>query len=598
MPFSRDPKGSAFIGCSRIAAAYLALSITLLYAPSAQAQIGPTSIVNSPHNLSASGPGKIKATSEQEVCIFCHTPHNAAPVQPLWNRDLPVNAYKVYSSSSLVSTPGQPTGSSKLCLSCHDGTIALGTVLSSNLPLTMANGVITLPPGATNLGTDLSGDHPISFTYDSNLAVKNGNLVDPGALPTQVKLESGQLQCASCHNPHDDSLGNFLVMSNTNSQLCNSCHLLSGEATVTGHNQCIDCHQEHNAPSGALLLTQATVTATCAVCHGNSIPTASASAATLTPGATLVYGGSMIDGPDPSLPSLARAGVNVTADLNKMSRHNADVPSALGNLMPKTAIQGPTDLVNCADCHEPHSIKSGIAMPPNIAPALGKASGVTIAGAITVRAKYEYEVCFKCHGTENSDRPFLTRKAVQTNIRLEFAPTAVSFHPVTSPGRGRDVPSLNPGLTTASVIYCTDCHNSDTGRKSGGAGPDGPHGSNIPPLLIANYDTIDGASESSVAYALCYRCHQRASILNNESFSLHRSHIVNDRTPCSACHDAHGISSAQGTFTDNAHLINFDTTIVFPDPITKRLEYRTFGPRSGQCTLLCHGKDHSGLNYP
>lgn len=583
---------------SKAMLAILALMMTVFDPSAGRAQVGPTSIVNSPHNLSASGPGKIKSTNEQEVCVFCHTPHNAAPIQPLWNRDLPVNAYKVYSSSSLVATPGQPTGSSKLCLSCHDGTIALGSVLSSNQPLTMANGVMTLPPGATNLGTDLSGDHPISFTYDSNLATKNGNLVDPGALPTQVKLESGQLQCASCHDPHNDSLGNFLVMSNGNSQLCTSCHLLSGEATVTGHTQCADCHQEHNAPSGALLLTQATVTATCAVCHGNSIPSATASAAPLIPGVTPVFGGGVIDAPDPSVPSPLNIGVNVTNDLNKLSRHNADVRPAFGSLMPKTAIQGASDLVNCADCHEPHTIRNGIASVPNIAPSLGKASGLTIAGSVTVRAKYEYEVCFKCHGNDSSDRPFLTRKAVQTNIRMEFVPTAVSFHPVTASGRGRDVPSLIPGLTTGSLIYCTDCHNSDTGRKAGGAGPDGPHGSNIPPLLIANYDTIDGTSESSVAYALCYRCHQRPSILNNQSFSGHRNHIVNDRTPCSVCHDAHGISAAQGTFTDNAHLINFDTTVVFPDPITKRLEYQTAGPRSGQCYLLCHGKDHSGLKYP
>jgi len=582
---------------STLILAILALSITGFDPSPGLAQVAPTSVLNSPHNLSASGPGKIKATNEQEVCIFCHTPHNASPVQPLWNRDLPVSAYKVYSSSSLVATPGQPTGSSKLCLSCHDGTIALGSVLSSNQPLVMANGVITLPPGATNLGTDLSGDHPISFTYDSNLAVKNGNLIDPGALPTQVKLENGQLQCASCHDPHDDSRGSFLVMSNTNSQLCNSCHLLSGEAAVTGHDQCSDCHQQHNAPSGALLLTQATVTATCAQCHGSSIP-AITSAAAMVPGATHIFDGSVIDGPDPSLPRLVRAGVNVSNELNKISRHNADAPITFGSLMPNTAGRGTTDLVNCANCHEPHSMRSGIALAPNIAPALGRATGLTIAGAVTVRAKYEYEVCFKCHGNDSSDRPYITRKAFQTNIRMEFVPTAVSFHPVTSPGRGRDVPSLTPGLTTASLIYCTDCHNSDTGRKSGGAGPDGPHGSNIPPLLLANYDTIDGVSESSVAYALCYRCHQRSSILNNESFSAHRQHIVNDRTPCSVCHDAHGISTAQGTFTNNGHLINFDTTVVFPDPITKRLEYRSAGPRSGQCYLLCHGKDHSGINYP
>src|SRR5829696_8305601 len=88
---------------------------------------GQNSVVNSAHNLSATGPGTIRATNEQQVCIFCHTPHNASPIQPLWNRNVPVAAYIPYASSSLQAQPGQPTGTSKLCLSCHDGTIALGS---------------------------------------------------------------------------------------------------------------------------------------------------------------------------------------------------------------------------------------------------------------------------------------------------------------------------------------------------------------------------------------------------------------------------------------------------------------------------------------
>src|SRR4051812_27176929 len=83
------------------------------------------SIVNSKHNLSASGPASIRATSEQQVCIFCHSAHGAGTIQPLWNRNTPVGAYTVYSSTSLQAKPGQPTGTSKLCLSCHDGTIAV-----------------------------------------------------------------------------------------------------------------------------------------------------------------------------------------------------------------------------------------------------------------------------------------------------------------------------------------------------------------------------------------------------------------------------------------------------------------------------------------
>ncbi len=51
------------------------------------------------HNLSASGPGSVKATSETELCIFCHTPHNSNPRAPLWNKSDPGVSYTLYNSS-------------------------------------------------------------------------------------------------------------------------------------------------------------------------------------------------------------------------------------------------------------------------------------------------------------------------------------------------------------------------------------------------------------------------------------------------------------------------------------------------------------------
>jgi hypothetical protein len=146
------------------------------------------------------------------------------------------------------------------------------------------------------------------------------------------------------------------------------------------------------------------------------------------------------------------------------------------------------------------------------------------------------------------------------------------------------------------MIYCTDCHSSDTGGIGGISG-NGPHGSNARPLLKANYNTTDNTTENADAYGLCYSCHERTSILANQSFSLHSRHIVDLRTPCSVCHDAHGISSAQGTATNNAHLINFDLSVVQRDATTSRLEYRSTGINSGTCTLSCHGFQHSSLSY-
>src|SRR5580765_584735 len=148
----------------------------------------PDTILNSKHNLSVSGPGTVKAATETEVCIFCHTPHRATGEQPLWNHAASSATYTPYSSSTLKATVGQPTGASRLCLSCHDGTVALGLVNSRGTTIAMQGGVTTMPSGAGNLGTDLSQTHPVSFVYDANLAVANGKLKDPSLLKDKVRL--------------------------------------------------------------------------------------------------------------------------------------------------------------------------------------------------------------------------------------------------------------------------------------------------------------------------------------------------------------------------------------------------------------------------
>jgi hypothetical protein len=158
-------------------------------------------IVNTPHNLSVSGPGPVTAVDESQVCVFCHTPHGAtnAPSAPLWNRAITTATYTTYSSSSLDAETiagqlDQPAGSSKVCLSCHDGTLAISSVnvlagqFDVTIPITGAGPGDTMPAGeglltgfTRNLGTDLSNDHPISLTYDTTLALTDGELLDPAA---------------------------------------------------------------------------------------------------------------------------------------------------------------------------------------------------------------------------------------------------------------------------------------------------------------------------------------------------------------------------------------------------------------------------------
>lgn len=509
-----------------------------------------SSVVDSPHNLSTSGPGVIRATTEEQVCIFCHASHNATPIRPLWNRAMPVDAYSVYTSRALDAEPGQPTGASKMCLSCHDGTIALGAVASRSMPISMMGGVTTMPPGGGLLGTDLRDDHPISFRYDAALAAQDIKLRQPSQLPPEIRLDSnGELQCTSCHDAHNNARGKFLVKDNANSQLCTSCHQM-GSTDITEHVDCAACHQSHSAPSGPYLLRRATIAETCLECHDSSHGAPDVATALTRPFIHETY-----SEVDPAEPYQSHA--------------------------------------SCADCHEPHTMNHGTGTAPLIHDNFGAVPGVSSSGVLLAAASYEYEVCFRCHAEGATVQPALPRRIVQNNARQEFSPTAVSFHPVAGPGRNPDVPSLLPGWTESSLVYCSDCHGTD----SGGTSADGVHGSNQSWILIHNYTTVDFSQESAQAYALCYSCHDRSSILSDESFSEHRMHIVEERTPCSACHDAHGISSLQGSTTNNSNLINFRTDIVFPHPSNGRLEFVDTGINSGTCTLRCHGENHSNEDY-
>src|SRR4030042_3115682 len=130
---------------TRTMVAMILLMLLFLYT-----SVEARSIVLTKHNLSASGPGTVKATVEKPVSAFCHTPHHAGQAQPLWNKNIPEILYTTYQSSSLKAAIGQPNGASKLCLSCHDGTIALGAIRSASQLIPFSGGVVTMPAGRTN----------------------------------------------------------------------------------------------------------------------------------------------------------------------------------------------------------------------------------------------------------------------------------------------------------------------------------------------------------------------------------------------------------------------------------------------------------------
>ncbi|MCK5222572.1 MAG: hypothetical protein KAR14_13385, partial [Candidatus Aminicenantes bacterium] len=133
--------------------------------------VTPKGIKNSKHNLSSQGRGSIKSSDARMVCVFCHTTHSPSGKQkgPLWNRETGGVIYTLYESSSLYSLVGQPDGSSKLCLSCHDGTISLGHVLNRSKEFSISNSDLGKIPRnrPSNLSSDISDDHPVSFNSDA-----------------------------------------------------------------------------------------------------------------------------------------------------------------------------------------------------------------------------------------------------------------------------------------------------------------------------------------------------------------------------------------------------------------------------------------------
>jgi hypothetical protein len=195
----------------------------------------------------------------------------------------------------------------------------------------------------------------------------------------------------------------------------------------------------------------------------------------------------------------------------------------------------------------------------------------------------------------------VNRQFVETNTRLEFQSSNMSYHPVETMGKNPNVPSLITPWTASSRMYCTDCHNSEQAPAAGGSGPNGPHGSIYTPILERQLILSDNTSENLSSYALCYKCHDRDRLLSDQSFKAtnrlgqdrgHRFHIVDQRTSCVTCHDPHGVQSTK-------HLINFNPDYVTPStngvPV---IEYTSTGTFSGTCTLSCHGFDHAGTAYP
>jgi len=245
-----------------VAVASIAVTATVATATVAFAgSLARTGINGSKHDINAV-PGYTD-DSLKRTCVFCHTPHNVTvqDLAPLWNRAASASALPSYTwispaNSTIAFHPTDPlVGPSRLCMSCHDGVIAVDT----------HNGAAPMPgPGTVMAGaakiTSLATTHPIGFLYADAVAARGLTELVPatsgfieagiptnGTFNTNTRvgltlsaktigdtLYGGFMTCASCHDVHNTvnavpdipgAYNYFLNAKQEQSAICLSCHV-------------------------------------------------------------------------------------------------------------------------------------------------------------------------------------------------------------------------------------------------------------------------------------------------------------------------------------------------------------------------------------
>jgi len=271
--------------CGHSGAGFKLLVLAVLLACAQQVGAG---IFNTKHNLGSAG---VNAASNfsgtSEICVFCHTPHgaDASAAVPLWNRHLDPSGFETYDQlgTTTLDAAIENIGSVSIaCLSCHDGTQAMDSMInepgSGDKNFAFSNGIWSGQAAAvngrigpvtviTNLGKDLTNDHPIGVQFaGGGYSVSNpsGPGVDRDFNPAETAIngvtrvwwvntlnEGGTsafektdmklytrvgtkgvfagepqpyVECASCHDPHVDYNPTFLRIDPSGSAVCLTCH--------------------------------------------------------------------------------------------------------------------------------------------------------------------------------------------------------------------------------------------------------------------------------------------------------------------------------------------------------------------------------------
>ena len=233
-----------------------------------------TGINGSAHDLAMNFAPVPSDDGLQRMCIYCHTPHHSYKLSaanggpggrgtgdtapdvydylPLWNHALTTQVFDPYqngpgapqsgSKASQAIQLGMTIGSSSLlCLSCHDGSVAVNTY-GTTTALSKSTGS-SYVAGSNLIGKDayLGNHHPIGFDYNSaqsqNAELRDANVARLGAagLVSDHLYGAGNMECATCHSVHNKgNTGETLLWrSDTRSRLCLTCHNKGDDPAAT-----------------------------------------------------------------------------------------------------------------------------------------------------------------------------------------------------------------------------------------------------------------------------------------------------------------------------------------------------------------------------
>lgn len=551
------------------------------------------------------------------VCSTCHNQHSQEMTNPGNLTNSP--AYTGAGSGSGRKYQRIDNDTNQACRTCHSN---------------------------RDVSSSSSGSHPIGVAIPSTSEFQS---------PASLSLIDSKVYCTTCHSPHyatsggaNAGAGDGYLLDLSIGTICLQCHALADTSTGSHFNSatgllwpggqygstfsshssgyrgyCVNCHWPHGWPDDSdttqdypkLWVEQYDNDETsahtdpddaedlCFTCHDGS-------------------------------PATSNVKTEIERGTNGTNIYHHPV---------KDSEQPSGRYVECISCHNPHKATStdrhaGVAGVDIDGNSVGY-------GTATDRAITQYELCFKCHGDSYS-----SSRSYTSNKRTDFGTSNSAYHPVVQAGRNTSTNLTNQlrgGLTTASTIKCSDCHNSSSFTSAGvvtdsSANTVGPHGSTYAPILRANYNRnyTSGTGPSSWSasnFTFCFLCHDQTKLTDrkvpadggsastnfydsiNGKDNLHWVHLIDriskSKAVCMNCHfDAHGNYSASNTqwnidgttYTTGAALaaarketrmINFSPDLTATGGRAKPEWYINTATRERRCYMSCHGYTMSGYQY-